>query len=62
MCRICSSNVSCNSGEMVSGATGGEFEINDKDKPGDHLYVKVLKYKTNMQCSVVNKHVKCIFT
>ena len=25
MCRICTSNVSCDSGEMVSGATGGEF-------------------------------------
>ena len=25
MCRISTSNVSCGSGEMVSGATGGEF-------------------------------------
>ena len=25
MCRISTSNVSCDSGEMVSGASGGEF-------------------------------------
>ena len=25
MCRICTSNVRCGSGEIVSGATGGEF-------------------------------------
>ena len=25
MCRICASNVSCGSGEMVSGATGGSL-------------------------------------
>ena len=25
MCRICTSNVSCDIGEMASGATGGEF-------------------------------------
>ena len=27
MCRICTSNVSRGSGEMVSGASGGEFGI-----------------------------------
>ena len=26
MCRICTSYVSCGSGEMLSGATGGEFD------------------------------------
>ena len=26
MCRICTTNVSCGSGQMVCGATGGEFE------------------------------------
>ena len=25
--RICTSNVRCSSGEMVSGATGGEFSL-----------------------------------
>ena len=25
MCIICTSNVSCGNGEMVSGATGGQF-------------------------------------
>ena len=32
MCRTCTSNVGCGSGEIVSGATGGEFDV--RVKPG----------------------------
>ena len=28
MCRICTSNVGCGSGDMVSGTTGGQFGLN----------------------------------
>ena len=34
MCKICTSNISCDSGEVVSGASGREF--------GFHLDVSVI--------------------
>lgn len=34
MYRICTTNLSCGSGEMVNGATGGEFVIQDASGEG----------------------------
>ena len=48
MCRISTSNVSCGSGEIMSGATGGEFVVSTDLELGnvinrdDHLFVLYL--------------------